>query len=59
MERMMDRHSSSSASVRTSGGASRMMSPCVGLAKRPASRRRRQTSQASNSDQNHKKKVTP
>ena len=40
---MMLQHSMSSASLMTRGGANLMMSPCVGLAKRPRSLRPRHT----------------
>jgi len=48
---MMSIHSRSCDSVMTSGGANRMISPCVGLAICPLSRKRKHTSHASYSAQ--------
>ena len=46
MRRKMSAQSSSCSSVSVSGGARRMMLPCVGLARSPLSRNRMHTSQA-------------
>lgn len=43
-------HSSICGFVMVKGGARRMMSPCVGFAKSPLSRRRKHTSHASKSE---------
>ena len=45
---MIPTHSQICSSVITRGGAKRILSPCVGLARSPLSRIRRQTSYASN-----------
>lgn len=51
-------HSLISSSLITSGGASRMISPCVGLARSPLSRSRKHTFQASYSTIKGKRKKT-
>ena len=48
-------HSLSCSSLITRGGAKRILSPCVGFASSPLSRRRKHISQASNSKSKHDK----